>query len=159
MIIPITPIGRNTVMQNLSFNSEVVVSPNIRRPSPAAYRVISMASWTSPRVSARTLPISMVIRAARSSLRSSSIRAALNSTSARPGGGVSLHVPKAFQAAFTARSTSSSDAICSVASFSRVAGLISSKVSLVDESVHSPLLNNLYSCIIIPQMNIVNYGY
>ena len=35
-IRPTIPRGRSTVMQNLSRSSEVVVSPNIRRPSPAA---------------------------------------------------------------------------------------------------------------------------
>ncbi len=45
-----------------------------------------------------------------------------------------------------------------MASFSRVAGFIFLKVTLFDELVHFPLMINLYSSIMIPLMNIVNYG-
>ena len=111
-----------------------------------------MASWMSPLASDITLPISWVSSLASSSLRSSRMRAALNSTCARLGGGVSLQVGKADHADSTARFTSSLDATCNVANFSSVAGFVFSNVSLVDESVHSPFMSNLYSCIMIPRL-------
>src|SRR6185295_18804636 len=51
---------------------------------------MSIASWTSPRVSARTLPISRVMRRARSSFRSRRISAARKISSARRGAGTGI---------------------------------------------------------------------
>ena len=53
-----TPSGTRSVMQSLLRNSDGTVSPCGCRPNPAAYLPMSIASWTSPRVSFRTLPIS-----------------------------------------------------------------------------------------------------
>ena len=63
-----TPIGCRTHIANLFGSSDGVVNPNRRRPSPAARNAMSIASWTSPRASARTLPISRVISRASFSL-------------------------------------------------------------------------------------------
>ena len=66
-MIPAIPIGWRMLIAHLSGSSDGVVSPNIRRPSPAIRYAMSMPSWTSPRASDRTLPISRVIaRASRS---------------------------------------------------------------------------------------------
>ena len=67
VMIPATPIGWRMLIAHLSGSSEGTVSPNIRRPSPAISSAMSIASWTSPRASAMTLPISRVsARASRS---------------------------------------------------------------------------------------------
>ena len=66
-----------------------------------------MASCTSPRVSASTLPISRVMSRAYCSFRSWSRSRRGIRISARLGAGTSRHVAKAFLAAATARSTSS----------------------------------------------------
>ena len=58
---PATPMGSRMLIAHLSGSSEGTVSPNIRRPSPAMRNAMSMPSWTSPRASSRTLPISRVI--------------------------------------------------------------------------------------------------
>ena len=63
------------------------VSPKARRPSPAMNLPMSIASWTSPRASVSTLPISRVIRRASSSLRSSSSSEARRMIAARDGPG------------------------------------------------------------------------
>ena len=63
-----TPTGWRTHIAHLFGSSDGVVKPNSRRPSPAARNAMSIASWTSPRVSARTLPISRVMRRASFSL-------------------------------------------------------------------------------------------
>jgi len=63
-----TPIGVRTDMANLLGISAGVVSPNSRRPSPALRNAQSIPSWTSPRVSFNTLPISRVSMRASSSL-------------------------------------------------------------------------------------------
>ncbi len=62
------PTGVRTDMANLLGNSAGVVSPNSRRPSPALRKAQSIPSWTSPRVSFKTLPISRVSMRASSSL-------------------------------------------------------------------------------------------
>ena len=67
VMIPAIPIGWRMLIAHLSGSSDGVVSPNMRRPSPAIRKAMSMPSWTSPRASDRTLPISRVIaRASRS---------------------------------------------------------------------------------------------
>ena len=67
VMIAATPSGWRMDIAHLSGSSDGTVSPNIRRPSPAMRNAMSMPSWTSPRASASTLPISRVIaRASRS---------------------------------------------------------------------------------------------
>ena len=65
---PQTPIGCRTHIANLSRSSDGVVKPKRRLPSPAARKAMSIASCTSPRVSARTFPISRVMSLASFSL-------------------------------------------------------------------------------------------
>jgi hypothetical protein len=72
VMMPATPSGSRTLIAHLSGSSDGVVSPKRRRPSPAIRNAISMASWTSPRASGRTLPISRVIARASRSLCSAS---------------------------------------------------------------------------------------
>ncbi len=66
---PHTPTGSRVAIAHLFFSSDGAVTPNRRRPSPAARNAMSIASWTSPRVSASTLPISRVMIRLISSLR------------------------------------------------------------------------------------------
>ncbi len=101
-----TPSGCRIDMANLSRSSDGTVCPYWRRPSPAMKNVMSTASCTSPRVSSRILPISRVMSRASASLRSASICAARNSSSARRGAGTSRQCSYARFAASTARSTS-----------------------------------------------------
>src|SRR5689334_24141276 len=54
----LTPIEARTLIANLFGISDGVVWPNNLHPSPAIRYVMSIASWTSPRVSASTFPIS-----------------------------------------------------------------------------------------------------
>ena len=61
VMIPATPIGWRMLIAHLSGSSDGTVSPNILRPSPAIKNAMSMPSWTSPRASAMTLPISRVM--------------------------------------------------------------------------------------------------
>ncbi len=68
--IPATPIGTRMLMAHLSGSSDGTVSPNALRPSPAMRKAMSIPSWTSPRASVRTFPISRVIARATSSFRS-----------------------------------------------------------------------------------------
>ena len=76
------------VIAHLLRSSLGTVSPKARRPSPAMNLPMSMASWTSPRASVSTLPISRVISRASSSLRRSMIVAAARMISPRRGHGV-----------------------------------------------------------------------
>ena len=66
--MPAMPMGWRMLIAHLSGSSRGTVSPNMRRPSPAIRNAMSMPSWTSPRASASTLPISRVIARARRSL-------------------------------------------------------------------------------------------
>src|SRR3990170_3514327 len=68
---------------------------------------MSIASWTSPRASLRTFPISMVTSRESASLRASIISAARNRISARRGAGVARQRGYASAAAATASATSS----------------------------------------------------
>jgi hypothetical protein len=74
VMIPATPIGWRMLIAHLSGSSLGTVSPAIRRPSPAIRKAMSIPSWTSPRASAMTLPISRLIAWERRSL-CSAIRA------------------------------------------------------------------------------------
>ena len=87
VIMAATPSGWRTDIANLSRSSEGTVCPYSRRPSPAMKAVMSMASWTSPRVSSRTFPISRVMSRASDSFRSMRSCAARNRSSARFGAG------------------------------------------------------------------------
>ena len=68
VMIPAIPSGWRMLIAHLSGSSDGTVSPAIRRPSPAIRNAMSIPSWTSPRASARTLPISRVMARARRSL-------------------------------------------------------------------------------------------
>ena len=107
VIIEHTPIGWRIDIANLSRSSDGAVWPCRRRPSAARKYVMSIASWTSPRVSSSTLPISRVMSRANSSLRAAMICAALNSISARFGAGTRRHDSYACFAAEIAASASS----------------------------------------------------
>ncbi len=65
-----TPMGERTDIANLFGSSDGVVWPCRRRPSPPMRKAMSIASWTSPRASLRTLPISRVMSREYCSLRS-----------------------------------------------------------------------------------------
>src|SRR5215213_740138 len=110
----------------------------MRRPSPAMYRVMSIASCTSPAASSLTFPISRLIRSARSSLCSAIRFAKRYRTSARFGAGTSRHVSNAVLADATARSTSSGVDRGNSPRTSPVAGTIDSNVSPPAASTHSP---------------------
>ena len=92
----ITPSGSRTVMDHLFRSSEGTVSPCGRRPNPAAYLAMSIASWTSPRASLSTLPISWVMIRASSSLRCSSRMPARKQISPLVGAGVFRQPGNAF---------------------------------------------------------------
>ena len=70
MITPTTPTGTRTDIAHLSASRWAWSAPNMRRPSPAMRRPCRSPSCTSPRVSARILPISRVIRSASASFSS-----------------------------------------------------------------------------------------
>src|ERR1700687_2705773 len=105
---------------------------------------MSMASCTSPRLSARTLPISRVMSFENSSLRSRRSSAARNRISARFGAGTKRHVLQASFAASTAASTSSSAEDTNIPINSSVfAGLRFSYAFPLRDSTHSPLIKFL----------------
>ena len=91
---PATPSGSRMLIAHLSGSSDGTVSPKSRLPSPAMRKAMSMPSWTSPRASAMTLPISALIACATRSLFSARMRAErveeLTSTrrGRRPPGGI-----------------------------------------------------------------------
>ena len=86
-----------------------------------------MPSWTSPRASARTLPISRVIARASRSLCSAMSAPKAYRISPRFGAGVRRHIGKAVSAALIASATSASGALLEppddVARIGRVAAL------------------------------------
>ena len=131
-----TPIGRRTDMAALSGISAGTVWPYWRRPSPAMKYVMSTPSWTSPRASGSTLPISCVISRERSSLRSRISSATRKRISARFGAGTSRQRSKAAFAASTARSASADRRLGEDADSSPVAGFTSSTRSAL--SAHAP---------------------
>ena len=88
---PATPRGMRTAILNLLCNSEGVVTPKRRRPSPAARKAMSIASCTSPFVSSNTFPISRVISRAILSLSRLRMSPTLKRNSARLGAGVRRH--------------------------------------------------------------------
>src|SRR6266851_298579 len=105
---------------------------------------MSMASCTSPRVSARTLPISRVMSLENSSLRWRRSSAARNRISARFGAGTSRHDLYASFAASTAAFTSSSVEDTNIPINSSVfAGLRFSYTFPLRDSTHSPLMKFL----------------
>src|SRR6185436_18743479 len=112
-----------------------------RRPSPAIRNAISMPSWTSPRASDRTLPISRVIaRASRSLCWAMSAPNAYR-ISPRLGAGVRPHIGNAVSAALIAIATSALVPCWKRPTTSRVsAGLRLSNVAPEVESHHSPAM-------------------
>ena len=140
--IPATPIGWRMLIAHLSGSSEGTVSPNIRRPSPAIRKAMSMPSWTSPRASAMTLPISRVIAWASRSL-CSAIRAPKRyRISPRLGAGVARQAGYAISAARTAIATSAAVPAWKWPTTSRVsAGLTLSNVSPDTDSTQRPAMN------------------
>src|ERR1700731_3593232 len=105
---------------------------------------MSMASCTSPRVSARTLPISRVMSLENSSLCCSSNSAARYKISARLGAGTSRQLLYASLAAFTAAFTSSELEDTKMPTSSSVlAGLRFSYAFPLRDSTHSPLIKFL----------------
>ena len=106
VMIPATPIGWRIDIAHLSGSSLGTVSPNIRRPSPAIRKAMSMPSWTSPRASAMTLPISRLIAWASRSLCSAISAPKRYRISPRFGAGVRLHIGQAVSAALIAIATS-----------------------------------------------------
>ena len=136
VIAATTPIGRRTDMAALSGISAGTVWPYCRRPSPAMKYVMSMPSWTSPRASGSTLPISCVISRERSSLRSRISSATLKRISARFGAGTRRQLSKAAFADSTARSASAVVDSAKTPISSPVAGFTSSTRSAL--SAHAP---------------------
>ena len=99
---------------------------------------MSIASWTSPPASARTFPISRVIRSVSSSLCSRRSSPSRKTISPRRGAGTRRHASNASFAAWTARSTSAAPERGNDASVSPVAGTIDSNVSPPSAATHSP---------------------
>ena len=141
VMIPATPIGWRMLIAHLSGSSLGTVSPNMRRPSPAIRNAMSMPSWTSPRASARTLPISRVIARERRSLCSAMSAPKAYRISPRFGAGVRCHIGRAVSAALTAIATSALVPCWNRPMTSRVsAGLRLSKVAPLVDSHHSPAM-------------------
>ncbi len=142
VMIPAIPIGWRMLIAHLSGSSEGTVSPNIRRPSPAIRNAMSIPSWTSPRASANTLPISRVIARARRSLCSAISAPKRYRSSPRFGAGVAFHPGSAVSAARIAIATSAGLPAWNRPTTSRVsAGLTLSKVSPDSPSTQRPAMN------------------
>src|ERR1700722_18935796 len=110
-----------------------------------------MASCTSPRVSASTLPISRVMSRAYCSLRCWRRMAALTRISARLGAGTRRQEAKAFFAAATARSTSSGPEAGKVPTMSSwSAGLTFCRVLPLFAGSHWPPIRLLYAVTLMP---------
>jgi len=102
---------------------------------------MSIASWTSPSASGRTLPISRVTSLLRAVFRRVSCSASAKRISPRRGAGMCAQAGKAARAALTASSTSvmvESGATATVSSF--CAGLRLMKVRFDRLSTHRPLM-------------------
>src|SRR3984957_9974299 len=107
---------------------------------------MSIASCTSPRVSARTFPISRVMSFEKSSLCATIDSAARYKISARLGAGTRRHFLYACLAASTAASTSSDVEDTNIPTSSSVfAGLRFSYAFPLRDSTHSPLMKFLYT--------------
>ena len=140
---PATPIGSRMDSAHLSGSSDGTVSPNRRRPSPAIRNAMSMASWTSPRASSRTLPISRVMWRAMRSLCSASRAAKRYRISPRRGAGVARHAGNARPAAATAAATSDASEAANVPTTSRSsAGLREMNVPPRSAGRHSPSMKS-----------------
>src|SRR3954467_7183949 len=105
---------------------------------------MSIASWTSPRVSSRTLPILGVMSRASASLRSASSCAARNSSSALFGAGASRQFLEARGAASIAPPASAAVDFWNSPINSPVAGLRFSNVSPETDGTHSPSIRLEY---------------
>ena len=73
VIAATTPNGSRTAIAHLLGSSDGTSKPFNRRPSPAMYIAMSMASCTSPSASGKTLPISRVSSSPISCLRARKI--------------------------------------------------------------------------------------
>ncbi len=136
---PTTPIGTRSAKARFWRSSLGTTSPIGLRPWPAMYLAMSMPSWTSPRASVRTLPISRVMSWASSSFLSSRILPARAKISALAGTGVRAHSGWAASAAWTASSMSRAPPLAKCPTTSaRRAGLTESKVCSPWASRHSP---------------------
>ena len=136
---PATPMGSRMLIAHLSGSSEGTVSPNMRRPSPAIRNAMSMPSWTSPRASSRTLPISAVMWRASRSLCSDRSAPKRYRISPRRGAGVRFQAPSASSAARMAAATSeASDAAWLPMRIRSSAGSRDSKVIPEFGAHHSP---------------------
>ena len=141
VMIPATPIGWRIDIAHLSGSSDGTVSPCIRRPSPAIRKAMSMPSWTSPRASDRTLPISRVIARARRSLCWAMSAPNAYRISPRLGAGVRRHIGPAVSAALMAMATSAAVPCWNRPTTSLVsAGLRLSNVAPPVDSHHSPAM-------------------
>ena len=143
VMMPATPIGWRMLIAHLSGSSDGTVSPNIRRPSPAIRNAMSMPSWTSPRASEITLPISRVMARARRSLCSAISAPKRYRISPRLGAGVAAQPGPASSAARIAIATSAAVPAGNRPTTSRVsAGLTLSNVSPVTPSTQRPAMNS-----------------
>jgi hypothetical protein len=146
VMMPATPIGSRTLIAHLSGSSEGVVSPKRRRPSPAMRKAMSMPSWTSPRASAKTLPISRVIARESRSLCSAISAPKRYMISPRLGAGIRRQAGRASSAARMAAAASAALDAAKVAITSRVsAGLRDSKVLPLSAGRHSPPMKLPYA--------------
>jgi hypothetical protein len=126
-----TPTGLRKVNSCLSGISLGTVCPYRRRPSPRKKSQVSMISWTSPRASAKGLPISRVTRRASAFLLSSMRRPMCAIARPRTGAGTSAHARCACRASLAAATTSAgSPSATSATTSSRRAGFT--------ERSHSP---------------------
>ncbi len=106
VIAATTPTGSGTVTASLSCPGTGIASPRCRSASAAATRRLAQARDTSRIVSWRHTPDSAVLRAANSSVRSSSCAAQRASTSARCAAG---RTRRRVATDVTARSTSAAE--------------------------------------------------
>ena len=139
-IIPTTPIGSLRIRLTRS-PSRTLAEPSSDLMTPAKYLKWSTASGMStPLVSLMGLPLSSVSTSARrsalASMRSAMSRRIFDLTD----GSTLFQESNAFQAAFTALSTSFFVASAQSASFSPFAGLCVSNVPLSDAATHLPLM-------------------
>ena len=141
VMMPATPSGWRMLIAHLSGSSDGTVSPAIRRPSPAIRNAMSIPSWTSPRASASTLPISRVIARASRSLCWAISAPNAYSSSPRFGAGVRSHIGWAVSAARMAIATSAAVPCWNrpIRSW-RSAGLRLSNVVREVDSHHSPAM-------------------
>src|SRR5215218_2943823 len=117
----------------------------VAEQAPAIRNAMSTPSWTWPRASARTLPISRVIARARRSFCSALSAPKRYRISPRFGAGVAFHAGVAISAARMAIATSAALPAWKRPTTSRVsAGLTDSNVSPDTPPTHRPAMNSWY---------------